>query len=168
MAVCICCIKVNHRNPLTFSVNLRLPINDRQTDLKLWGILWWDSKLVSVMKHHSLSFSPQHSFGDISKRVDLKEKLQCKSFSWFLKNVYPEVFLPDLNPLQFGAVSVCSFPSVSLSQHRSMLCLTAVVSHHAVDLGESMTLCLFSFDGRTQQSISLPLSRSLSVDKEHW
>uniref|UniRef100_A0A672KHB2 Polypeptide N-acetylgalactosaminyltransferase 3-like n=1 Tax=Sinocyclocheilus grahami TaxID=75366 RepID=A0A672KHB2_SINGR len=40
----------------------------------------------------------------ISKRVDLREKLQCKSFSWYLKNVYPEVFMPDLSPLQFGAI----------------------------------------------------------------
>uniref|UniRef100_A0A672KGF6 Polypeptide N-acetylgalactosaminyltransferase 3-like n=1 Tax=Sinocyclocheilus grahami TaxID=75366 RepID=A0A672KGF6_SINGR len=48
--------------------------------------------------------SPQRSFGDISKRVDLREKLQCKSFSWYLKNVYPEVFMPDLSPLQFGAI----------------------------------------------------------------
>ncbi|XP_061698633.1 polypeptide N-acetylgalactosaminyltransferase 3 [Syngnathoides biaculeatus] len=44
------------------------------------------------------------TFGDISKRIDLRERLQCKSFSWYLKNVYPEVFMPDLNPLRFGSV----------------------------------------------------------------
>ncbi|CAI5656143.1 polypeptide N-acetylgalactosaminyltransferase 3 [Oreochromis niloticus] len=44
------------------------------------------------------------AFGDISKRVELREKLQCKSFSWYLQNVYPEVFMPDLNPLRFGSV----------------------------------------------------------------
>ncbi|XP_061548176.1 polypeptide N-acetylgalactosaminyltransferase 3 isoform X2 [Phycodurus eques] len=44
------------------------------------------------------------TFGDISKRIDLRERLQCKNFSWYLKNVYPEVFMPDLNPLRFGAV----------------------------------------------------------------
>uniref|UniRef100_A0A3Q4AK12 Polypeptide N-acetylgalactosaminyltransferase n=1 Tax=Mola mola TaxID=94237 RepID=A0A3Q4AK12_MOLML len=44
------------------------------------------------------------AFGDISKRVDLRSQLQCKSFSWYLKNVYPEVFLPDLRPLRFGSV----------------------------------------------------------------
>ncbi|KAG9349212.1 hypothetical protein JZ751_027655 [Albula glossodonta] len=47
---------------------------------------------------------PQKSFGDISKRVELRNRLQCKSFAWYLKNVYPEVFLPDLNPLHFGSV----------------------------------------------------------------
>lgn len=48
----------------------------------------------------------------MSKRLELRERLQCKSFSWYLKNVYPEVFLPDLNPLQFGAVSVCAHARV--------------------------------------------------------
>jgi len=29
--------------------------------------------------------------GDISERVLLKEQLQCKSFGWFLQNIYPEM-----------------------------------------------------------------------------
>ncbi|XP_061827673.1 polypeptide N-acetylgalactosaminyltransferase 3 isoform X1 [Nerophis lumbriciformis] len=44
------------------------------------------------------------TFGDVSKRVDLRNQLQCKGFSWYLKEVYPEIFMPDLNPLRFGAV----------------------------------------------------------------
>lgn len=31
--------------------------------------------------------------GDISSRVRLRKKLQCKSFQWYMDNVYPEMFM---------------------------------------------------------------------------
>ncbi|XP_007426165.1 polypeptide N-acetylgalactosaminyltransferase 9 [Python bivittatus] len=47
--------------------------------------------------------NPGVDFGDVSERVALRQRLQCRSFKWYLENVYPEMRVYN-NTITYGEV----------------------------------------------------------------
>lgn len=54
----------------------------------------------------------QGDYGDITKRVQLRQHLQCHDFEWFIQNVYPDVF----NPKSVAAEGEVEFLNITFLQ----------------------------------------------------
>lgn len=67
----------------------------------------------------------QETYGDITGRLLLREKLRCQSFNWYLKNIYPELHIPEDRAGWHGAVSL---PHASCASRRTLPCAISVCS----------------------------------------
>ncbi|ESO02363.1 hypothetical protein HELRODRAFT_65162, partial [Helobdella robusta] len=94
------CSHVGHvfrkRSPYSWTVGDALRRNSVRT-----ALVWMDDYKDLYFKKTSTHLG---SYGDISGRVALREKLQCKSFKWYLDNVYPDQFVPT-DCLAMGPIS---------------------------------------------------------------
>lgn len=86
-------------------------------------------------------------FGDISDRKLLRDQLKCKSFRWYLDNIFPELYRPDL-AVGRGAII----------NSATNLCLDSVAS------GEDMGVSLFGCHNQGKLMILL-LKYSLRLPK---
>ncbi|XP_014475958.1 PREDICTED: polypeptide N-acetylgalactosaminyltransferase 1 isoform X2 [Dinoponera quadriceps] len=68
------------------------------------AFVWMDEYKRLFLLHRSEFKNNPSLFGDISERVKLRRKLKCKSFRWYLDNIYPEKFIPDEHSMAYGRI----------------------------------------------------------------
>ena len=65
-------------------------------------------KRVNIYSCLCISGVKNTDYGDVTARKEFREKKQCKSFKWYLENIYPESNMP-LDFFALGEVRLYKF-----------------------------------------------------------
>mmetsp|Transcript_139264 Transcript_139264/g.445164 ORF Transcript_139264/g.445164 Transcript_139264/m.445164 type:complete len:685 (-) Transcript_139264:134-2188(-) len=64
----------------------------------------WMDEYAKLVEYASPPLNNGFNLGDLEKRHELRRKLQCKPFKWYLEHVVPKMYAPDATNLRAGAL----------------------------------------------------------------
>lgn len=120
----------------------------KKNSIRLAEVWLDDYKKFYYMK----SGSYKGDYGDISDRLKLRQDLQCKSFQWYVENIYPELQIPD--NLADGYITAVEF--------MNQTCLDVALSQ---DASKPLSTYACHFLGGTQ---AFEYTKSLMIRKENY
>uniref|UniRef100_A0A8C4VL52 Polypeptide N-acetylgalactosaminyltransferase n=1 Tax=Gopherus evgoodei TaxID=1825980 RepID=A0A8C4VL52_9SAUR len=98
------CSRVAHLERAHKPYMLDLSIAMRRNALRVAEV-WMDNYKYMVYFAWNLPIeNPGIDYGDVSSRKELRKKLNCKSFDWYIKNIYPNL-IPLTTIVGYGTVS---------------------------------------------------------------
>jgi polypeptide N-acetylgalactosaminyltransferase len=144
------CSRVGHifrkRQPYTFPGGVdKILVRNNMRLVEVW---------MDEYKEHYYAKRPgikKRDYGDTSERMELRNKLQCKSFDWFLKHVYPELPLPNENLWHGGA----------LHNPHSRLCLDTYGHREGGEVG--LYMCHGQAGNQVENNITVPSNLTSSL-----
>lgn len=112
--------------------------------------VWMDDYKRLFFKHRPEL--EETNIGDISERLELRKKLKCKDFKWYLDNIYKSKFIPDESVQAYGRVMTPS----------NQLCLDNLQSNEE----EKFTLGVYPCHGELFMSQFFSLSNKGELRRE--
>jgi len=101
--------------------------------------------------------------GDLTERLELKEKLKCKDFSWYLNYVYPELEIPGMEGRKGAKEKVANLNKYERWDQRSRNYTRSFQIKYV-----PTSLCLEPTDGVGSKGSLVKLNSCLRKKKQSW
>ncbi|GIY20918.1 polypeptide N-acetylgalactosaminyltransferase 11 [Caerostris darwini] len=104
-------------------------------------------------------------YGDVTKRIELRKQLQCKSFDWYMTNVYPELGPPQIKTNLSAKKARLAKLKKSVKEWK--YATAEILFRYQIQL-TGTELCIESEDDVTSKGSLLILQKCAPIKKQLW